>query len=127
MAVSHSTNVRNAGANAKLALLNGGSANAAGIARFRTAANVIVAGLALSNPAFANASNGVATAAAITADTNAVGGVIAILTLEDRDRNVCITASDIRTTSGGDLQGNNLTVGAGDTVQILSLSYVESQ
>jgi hypothetical protein len=127
MALTHSAAVRNAGANAKLALLNAGSANAAGIARFRTSANAIVAGLALSNPAFANAVNGVATANAITNDTNAAGGVIARLTLEDRDRNVCITADDIRTTSGGDLQGNNLTVTAGDTVQILSLSYVESQ
>lgn len=127
MAVTHSTAARNAGANAKLALLNGGSANAAGIARFRTSANAVVAGLALSNPAFANAANGTAAANAITADTNAAGGVIASLTLEDRDRNVVITAGDIRTTSGGDMQGNNLTVGAGDTVQILSLSYVESQ
>lgn len=127
MALTHSTAARNAGANAKLALLNGGSANAAGIARFRTNANAIVAGLALSNPAFANAANGIATANAITADTNATAGVISQLTLEDRDRNVVITASDIRTTSGGDLQGNNLTVSNGDTVQILSLSYVESQ
>lgn len=127
MSVTHATNARNASANAVLALLNGGSANAAGIARFRTAANAIVAGLALSNPAFANASGGTATAAAITADTNAAGGVINRLTLEDRDRNVVITASDVRTTSGGDLQGNNLTVGVGDTVQLLSLSYVAPQ
>lgn len=127
MAVTHDTATRNAGANAKLALLNGGSTNASGIARFRTAANAIVAGLIASNPAFANAANGVAVAAAFTADTNAAGGVITNLTLEDRDRVVRISLSDIRTTSGGDMQGNNLTVGVGDTVQILSLSYVESQ
>ncbi len=127
MAITHATAVRNAGANAKLALINAGSANAAGIARFRTSANAIVAGLPMSNPAFANAVNGVAAVNSVTADTNAVGGVISRLTLEDRDRNVCITADDIRTTSGGDLQGNNLTVGAGATVQLLSLSYVESQ
>lgn len=127
MSVTHSTPARNASANAVLALLNGGSANSAGIARFRTGANAIVAGLALSNPAFANASSGAAVSNAITADTAAPGGVINKLTLEDRDRTVVITASDIRTTSGGDLQGNNLTVGAGDTVQILSLTYVAPQ
>jgi hypothetical protein len=127
MALTHSTNARNAGANAKLALLNAGAANAAGIARFRTSANVIVADLPLSNPAFASAVNGVATANAITSDTNADGGVIDRLTLEDRDRNVVITALDIRTSAGGDMQGNNLTVTLGDTVQILALSYVETQ
>jgi hypothetical protein len=127
MALTHSTPARNAGANAKLALLNGGAANAAGIARFRTSSNVIVADLPLSNPAFANAVNGVATANAITSDTNADGGVIDRLTLEDRDRNVVITAADIRTSAGGDMQGNNLTVSPGDTVQILALSYVETQ
>lgn len=127
MAVTHSTAARNAAANAVLALLNSGSANTAGIARFRTAANAIVAGMALSNPAFANASAGAAAVNAVTADTAAVGGVIASLTLEDRDRNVVITANDIRTTAGGDLQGNNLTIGAGDTVQLLSLSYVAPQ
>jgi|JRYI01.1.fsa_nt_gb hypothetical protein len=127
MAVTHSTAARNAGANAKLALLNGGSANAAGIFRFRTSANAVVAGLALSNPAFGNASNGQAAANAITADTNAAGGVISRATLEDRDRNAVITLDDIRTTAGGDMQGNNLTVGAGDTVQVLSLTYVETQ
>jgi hypothetical protein len=88
---------------------------------------VIVADLPLSNPAFANAVNGVATANAITSDTNADGGVIDRLTLEDRDRNVVITAADIRTSAGGDMQGNNLTVSPGDTVQILALSYVETQ
>lgn len=127
MSVTHSTAVRNAMVNAGLALLNGGSANSAGIARFRTAANAIVAALPLSNPAFGNAANGSATANAITADTAAAGGIIARLTLEDRDRVTCVTADDIRTTAGGDLQGNNLTVGAGDTVQLLSLSYVGPQ
>lgn len=127
MALTHATFVRNAGANAKLALLNGGNANAAGIARFRTAGNAVVAGLALSNPAAAAASNGVALFNTITADTNAVGGTVARLTLEDRDRTICMTLDDIRTTSGGDMQGNNLTVASGATVQILSLQYVECQ
>jgi hypothetical protein len=127
MAVTHSTAARNAMANAAVDILDTGSANVAGIARFRTSANAVVAGLNLSNPAFGTASGGVAAAAAITPDTSAAGGAIASLTLEDRDRNVVITANDIRTTAGGDLQGHGLSVGIGDTVQILSLSYVAPQ
>lgn len=123
MATTHSTAARNASANAVLALLNGGSANAAGIARFRAANDSIVAGLNLSTTAFAAAVNGTATANAISADTNAPGGTIAKLTLEDRDRAIHITAGDVRTTAGGDMQGNALNVTAGDTVEITSLQY----
>lgn len=127
MATTHATSARNAICNAVTALLNGGSANAAGIFRFRTNANAIVSNNALANPAFQNGSGGTAQSNAVSADTNATGGVISSATLEDRDRNVILTANDIRTTAGGDMQGNNLTVGSGATVQILSLSYVAPQ
>lgn len=123
MAVQHSAQARNAAAAAVLALLNQGSANPAGIARFRTSADVIVAALNLSNPAAAAPVNGVAAFNAISPDTNAIGGTVAKLTLEDRDRSIHITAGDMRTTAGGDLQGNSLTITAGDTVELLSLSY----
>lgn len=127
MAVTHSTPTRNAIADAVVDRLDLGSANTAGIARFRSAANAIIAGLALSNPAFGSAASGVATANAITPDTNATGGTIASLTLEDRDRAVVLTINDIRTTVGGDMQGNNLTVSNGATVAIQSLQYVAPQ
>lgn len=127
MAVTHSTPARNAIANSVVDLLDLGSANVAGIARFRTSANAVVAGMALANPAFGNAASGVATSNAITPDTNAAGGTIASLTLEDRDRAVVITANDIRTSAGGDMQGNSLTVGVGATVQIQSLQYIAPQ
>lgn len=127
MAVVHATAARNAIANAVVDLLDVGSANTAGIARFRSSANAVVAALPLTNPAFGNASSGVATAAAITPDTAAAGGTIASLTLEDRDRNIVLTINDIRTTVGGDMQGNSLTVTAGATVAIQSLQYVAPQ
>lgn len=123
MSVTHSTVARNAAATAVLSLLNQGAANAAGIARFRTSADVVVAGLNLTNPAFAAPVNGTAAANAISPDTNAVGGTIAKMTLEDRDRAIHITAGDLRTTTGGDMQGNSLTVQPGDTVEITSLQY----
>jgi hypothetical protein len=127
MAVTHNTAARNAIVTAVTALLNAGSANTAGIARFRSAANAIIAGLALSNPAVAAPSSGVGTFNAITPDTAAAGGTIASLTLEDRDRAVVLTINDIRTTVGGDLQGNSLTVSALATVAIQSLQYVAPQ
>lgn len=127
MAVTHSTAARNAIVTAVAALLNAGSANTAGIFRFRSAANAVIAGLALSNPAVASPSSGVGTFNAISPDTNAAGGTIASATLEDRDRAVVITINDIRTTVGGDMQGNSLTISAGATVAIQSLSYVAPQ
>jgi hypothetical protein len=127
MAVVHSTAARNAIVTAVAALLNAGSANAAGIARFRTAANAVVAALPLTNPAVGAPSSGVGTFAAITSDTNAAGGTIASLTLEDRDRATVLTINDIRTTVGGDMQGNSLTVSAGATVAIQSLQYIAPQ
>lgn len=127
MAVTHSTPARNAICAAVLALLNTGSANTAGIFRFRTSANAVVSANPFANPAFGSPTAGQAAANPLTADTNAVGGTIARATLEDRDRVAHITLDDIRATSGGDMQGNTLVVAAGATVQILSLNYIAPQ
>lgn len=123
MATTHSTPARNAVAAAVMGLLNQGSANAAGIMRFRTSGDAVVAACNLSNPAAAAPSNGVAGFNPISNDTNAVGGSVAKATVEDRDRNIVLTLSDIRTTSGGDLQGSTTTITAGDIVSVSALSY----
>lgn len=127
MSLVHSTAARNAMVTAVTGLLNAGSTNAAGIVRFRTSANAIVAGLNLTNPAVGAPVAGVGTFAAIASDTNAAGGVIASATFEDRDRNVVFTANDIRTTAGGDMQGGTLTITTASTVSVTSLTYTAPQ
>lgn len=123
MAATHSTSARNASVSGVTALLNQGSANAAGILRFRQANDAIVAGCNLSNPACAAPSNGVAAFNSISNDANAPGGTISRVTIEDRDRNIVITLSDIRTTAGGDMQGAALVIEAASIVSVSALSY----
>lgn len=109
---------RNAACNAVVDLLDAGAG--AGALVFRTSAAAEVATLAFSDPAFGNASTGVATASAITPDTNATGGTTDRATLEDSDANVVITASV--GTSGEDINLSSVAIGAGDTVSMTSLT-----
>lgn len=112
------TAARNAACNGVVDLLDAGSG--AGALVFRTSASVEVATLPLSDPAFGNASTGVATADAITPDTNATGGTTDRATLEDSDTNDYITASV--GTSGADINLSSVAIGPGDTVSMTSLT-----
>ena len=126
MAVTHPTAVRNAvadfvvdqldvGGPGKLVFRLTGTANAPGTA---------AATLTLSATAFGAATSGVATAAAITSDTNATGNAspVATATLETGAGVVkthCAVAA-----SGSDINlSGGLTIGAGDTVSCSSLTY----
>lgn len=123
MAVTHSNTARNAAANAVVDLLDVGS-GANGTVVLLTSGDVVVATLpmtAKATGAFGAASNGVCTANTISPDTNAVGGVVAKLQLRDCNNTPQVYGSVA--VSGGDLTGNNLTIGAGDSVSITSLTY----
>lgn len=113
-----STAGRNAACNAVVDLLDAGSG--AGALVFRTSGSAEVATLPFSDPAFGNASTGVATASAITPDTSATGGTTDRATLEDSDANTVITASV--GTSGEDINLSSVAIGAGDTVSMTSLT-----
>jgi hypothetical protein len=124
MAVTHSNAALSAATDAVTALIG-----ASGRLRFRLAGTVgspgtSVANLALSATAFPASVNGLATANAITSDTNAAGNAspVATATLETSGGVVVIhcavaaSASDINMTNG-------LTVASGDTVSCSSLTY----
>ncbi len=125
MAVTHSTAARNAATDAVTALIG-----ASGKLVFHISPSsvgtpgTVVATLPLSATAFAAASGGVATANAITSDTNAAGnaGAVAFASLQTSGSAVVIhcavaaSASDIN-------MSNGLTVAAGDTVSCSSLTY----
>lgn len=121
MAVTHSTAARNAMADAVVDRLDLGSGTAAGRLVFQTSGGTAVATLTLSNPAFGAASGGVATASAITSDTNAAGGTTTKFELRDRDANAVILGSV--GTSGQDINLSSVVIGAGDTVSVTSLTY----
>lgn len=113
-----STAGRDAACNAVVDLLDAGTPP--GNLVFRTSGDVEVATLPFSNPAFGNSATGVATAGAITNDTNATGGTTTKATLENAAGTAVITATV--GTSGANINLSSTTIGAGDTVSVSSLT-----
>jgi hypothetical protein len=125
MAVTHATAMRNTLCNAVVDAIDAGTD---GKLVFRVTGSTAdspsaspPATLTFSATAFGAAANGIATANAITSDTNAAGGTIAFATLEDSAGTVC--AHCAVGTSGSDINLSSLTVGAGDTVSVSALTY----
>lgn len=124
MAVTHTTAARNAATDAVLALLGASPRLVFRLAGTVGSPGAAVATLVMSATGFAAASGGVATANAISPDTNAVGNAspVANATLQTSGGTVVIhcavaaSASDINMTNG-------LTIAAGDTVSCSSLTY----
>lgn len=107
--------------NALVDLIDAGAG--AGYIQFETSGDVEVATLTFSDPAFGNASNGVATANAISDDTSATGGTVAQASFYDSN-NVKILECTCGT-SGAEINLSSLTIGAGDTVSISSLTMTQ--
>jgi len=122
MALTHATAVRNTLADAINTAANAG----AGAAKLviMTSADVEVATLTMSDPAFGAATSGSITANAIADDTNATGGTAALFKVTDS------TGAEVYRgtvgTSGADLNLSSVTIGAGDTVSVTSLVYTAS-
>lgn len=112
------TAARNAACNAIVDLVDAGAG--AGTLQFETSGDVEVATLTFSDPAFGNAATGVATASSITSDTNATGGTIAQASFYDSDSTKVLEATC--GTSGADINLSSLSVTAGDTVSVSSLT-----
>ncbi len=121
MAVTHPTAVRTALADFVVDQLDEGTPP--GLLVLQTAGGVTVATLTFSNPAFGSAVAGVATANAITSDTNAIGGTIT----KGEARNAAGTAkilfSVTATGMGGDITLSSVIISAGQTVSLTSLTY----
>jgi hypothetical protein len=119
MAVTHPTTVRNGLCNYVVDLLDAGTG--AGTLVFNTSGDVEVATCTFSDPAFGAATGGVATANAITSDTNATGGTIAKAVFQDSDATAVVNCAV--GTSGSDINMSSVAIGAGDTVAVTSLTY----
>jgi len=113
------TVARNAACDAIVDLIDGGTG--AGDLVFETSGDVEVATLPFSATAFGAASSGVATAAGTPLeDTNATGGTVAQASFYDGDSAKILEATV--STSGADINLSSLSVGAGDTVSVSSLT-----
>lgn len=123
MAITLTTNARDAAANAIVDLVDAGAG--AGTIEIKSAASTVagtneVATLTFSDPAFGNSSTGTASASAITSDTNATGGTAAAYTVFDSN-SAAVWQGSVSTT-GADLNLSSTTIGAGDTVSISSFT-----
>lgn len=115
------TAARNAAANAVVDLLDAGSG--AAYVQFETSGDTEVATLIMSDPAFGNAATGVATASAIASDTDATGGTVEHASFYDSDNNKVFEMAC--GTSGSEINMSSLTIGAGDTVSLSSVTVTQ--
>lgn len=121
MAVTHPTAVRDGIANFVVDQLDEGTPP--GNLVFRTSGDTEVATCPFSTTAFGASSSGTATAASITSDTSATGGTIAKATLENAAGTAKINCSVTATGGGGDIELSSVSVSAGQTVSVSSLTY----
>jgi len=123
MAITLTANARNAACNGVVDLVDAGAG--AGTIELKSAASTVagtneVATCTFSDPAFGAAAAGVATASAITNDTNATGGTAGFFTIFDS--NGAAVLQGTVATSGADLNISSVAIGAGDTVAITSFT-----
>lgn len=118
--ITHS--VRNQIAQYVTGLIDAGSGP--GFLVFQDVQGNAVATLTFSKPAFNAAVSGVATAAAITPDFNAVGGTIAKAQAQDSAGNPIFSATVTATGGSGDIQLSGLAVAVGQQVSLTNLSYI---
>ena len=123
MAITHVVAVRNGLADYVVDLVDGGAGDANGDLVIMTSGDVEVATLAFSDPAFGAASTGTASAATISDDTNATGGVAALFKVQDKSNSEVFRGTVTATGGGGDLQLSSTTIGAGDTISITAFTY----
>lgn len=121
MAVTHPTAVRTGIADFVVDQLDEGTPP--GHLVFQTSGDVAVATLTFASTAYGAAASGVATAAAIVSDTNAVGGTIAKARQKNAAGTDKIICSTTATGGGGDIELSSVVVSAGQTVAVTSLTY----
>lgn len=122
MAVTHPTDVRNGIADYVVDLIDAGGA---GTIVFQNSSvnDSDVATLTFSATAFGAASNGVATAATITDDTDCNTGTVDKFTVFSGAGDSCFTGSVSAPGGGGDIILSSTSIGNGDTISISSLTY----
>jgi len=122
MAVTHPTDVRNGIADLVVDLIDAGGA---GTIQFQdgSSGDSDVATLTFSATAFGAATGGVATAAAITDDTDCNAGTVSKFTVFSGAGDSCFTGTVTATGGGGDIILSSTSIGSGDTISISSLTY----
>jgi hypothetical protein len=122
MAVTHPTDVRNGIADLVVDLIDAGGAGTI-VFQDGSSSDSDVATLTFSATAFGAAANGIATADAITDDTDCNTGDVSKFTVFSGAGDSCFTGSVTTSGSGGDIILSSTAIGNGDTISISSLTY----
>ena len=124
-AITMETAARNAACDAVVDLVDAGSG--AGVLYICTAgASDTLASLTMSDPAFGDAVDGVATANSITSDSDADGtGTAAVCFVSDSDGNKIFSGTVGTTGSGADCIISNTSITAGGTISAPSFTYTQ--
>ena len=122
MAVTHPTDVRNDVADLVVDNIDAGCA-ATIVFQDGGLSDSDIATLTFSATAFGAAANGIATAAAITDDTDCNAGDVTKFTVFSGAGDSCFTGSVTATGGGGDIILSSTAIGKGDTISISSLTY----
>lgn len=120
MSVVHASTIRDALANLVVDAID---VSGPGTLEFQTSGDVEVATLSFGATAFGAASAAIATANAITSDTNATGGTIAKAVFKDGNGDEVLHCSVTATSGGGDIELSSVVVTAGQTVSMSALTY----
>lgn len=118
MAVTHLAATRSGIADYVVDQLDGGT-----LVFYQANGTTEVATLTFGTPAFGAAATGVATANAITQDSNATGGTTTIANLVTSGASEIVECSVTSTGGGGDIELSSNVISAGATVQVSSLTY----
>lgn len=110
----------NAACDAIVDLVDAGAA--AGYLLFETSGDATVAVCTMSDPAFGAASNGTATASAISDESSATAGTVSKFEMRDSDDTQVLEGTVTVTGGGGDITLSSVAIGAGDTVSISALT-----
>jgi hypothetical protein len=121
MSVVHTSTIRSGIADYVVDQIDTGGG--AGYIEFQTSGDVEVATLPFAATAFGAASTGVATAAAITSDTNATGGTITKARFKKFNATEVLSCSVTAIGGGGDIQLSSVVISSGQTVGLTSLTY----
>jgi hypothetical protein len=119
MAITLNAVARNAAADAVVGLLDGGNI------LFQTAGDAQVAELTFGTPAFGAASNGVATANAITPDTSTIAGTITKFQVRTSANAVVFSGTVTAVGGGGDITLTSTTFANGETLSLSSFTYTQ--
>jgi len=122
MALTHSTAMRNVLADAVDTAINTGSGTATLVIKD---SSTVLATINLQNPAFGASSSGTITLAGVPLEDSSADatGTADSFDIEDRDGTVVVSGTVTATSGGGDIELDNTSINATQSVSITSLTY----